>query len=212
MRLTVFGASGRIGGLVVRQALDAGHKVTAVVRATSGFESDHRGLEVVRVAALTDPAAPAPALDGADAVISGLGPRGRKDTSVASSTTRVVLAAMRDAGVRRFVAVSAAPVVPPPPDDGLLNRKIIHPLVSTLLRGIYTDLRLMEEDIRHSGLEWTVVRPPRLTDGPLTGRYRTAVEANLAHGITISRADVAHAMLAVLDDPGLVNRAIGVAT
>ena len=211
MKLTVFGANGGIGGLAVRQALDAGHKVAAVVRSSSGFDLDHPGLEVVRVAGLTDPAELEPALDGTDAVISGVGPRSRKDTGVASSTTRVILAALATTGVRRFAAVSAAPVIAPPADDGWLNRRILHPMISSLLRDVYADLARMEDDIRHSPTDWTVVRPPRLTNGPLTGRYRVAINANLAKGYTISRADVAHAMLAVLDDPATIRAAVGVA-
>ena len=211
MKLTVFGASGGIGGLAVRQALDSGHKVTAVVRDSSGFDLDHPGLEVVRVPGLTDPTALETALDGTDAVISGLGPRRRKDAGVASSTTRVILAALDATGVRRFVAVSAAPVAPPPEDDGWLNRRVLHPLISALLRDIYADVATMEDDIRRSATDWTVVRPPRLTNKPLSGRYRMAINANLPHGYTISRADVAHAMLAVLDDPTTIRTAVGVA-
>jgi putative NADH-flavin reductase len=211
MKLTVFGANGGIGGSAVRQALDSGHKVTAVVRDSSGFDLDHPSLEVVRVLGLTDPLALQSALDGTDAVISGLGPRRRKDAGVASATTKVILAALDATGVRRFAAVSAAPVAPPPDDDGWLNRRIVHPLITTLLRDIYADLVKMEDDIRHSATHWTVVRPPRLTNRPLSGKYRMAVNANLPHGYTISRADVAHAMLAVLDDPATIGKAVGVA-
>lgn len=211
MKLTVFGASGAIGGLVVRQALDAGHKVTAVVRAASTFDLDRPGLEVVRVPELTDPSALEPALDGTDAVISGIGPRSRKDTSVASSTTRVILAALEASRVRRFAAVSAAPVVPPAPGDSWINRSVMHPLISKVLRDIYADLVRMEDDIRRSGIDWTVVRPPRLTNKPLTGRYRTAINGNVPRGYTISRADVAHAMLALLADPATIRAAVGVA-
>jgi uncharacterized protein YbjT (DUF2867 family) len=211
MKLTVFGASGGIGGLVVRQALDAGHKVAAVVRESSGFDLDHPGLEVVRVPGLTDPAALVPALDGTDAAISGVGPRSRKDTGVASSATHAILAALEAADVRRFVAVSAAPVAPPAKDDSWLNRRIIHPMISALIRDVYADLARMEEDIRRSGTEWTVVRPPKLTNKPLSGRYRMAIDDNVPRGYTISRADVAHAMLAVLDDPATIRTAVGVA-
>jgi uncharacterized protein YbjT (DUF2867 family) len=70
----------------------------------------------------------------------------------------------------------------------------------------------MEADIRASGLDWTVVRPPRLLDKPLTGRYRLAIGANVARGNTVGRADVAHAMLAVLDNPAAVGQPVGVAS
>src|SRR5690349_18747744 len=135
MRLTVFGANGRIGRLVVQQALDAGDEVVAVVR--SQYNISHPNLEVVRVPGLTDPASLVPALKGSDAVISGVGAKSRGDVTVASSTTRVILQALREAGVRRFVAVTAAPVGPTPPGEGFVTRAVTMPLVRRLLRQIY---------------------------------------------------------------------------
>ena len=83
-----------------------------------------------------------------------------------------------------------------------------------LLRALSTpgdDLALMEDALRDSGLDWTAVRPPRLTDRPLTGAYRTATGRNLRRGFLVSRADVAHLMLRLLDQPQTIGRAIGVA-
>ena len=73
------------------------------------------------------------------------------------------------------------------------------------------DLARMEDLLRDSGLDWTVVRPPRLTDKPLTGAYRTAYGQNLRRGSFISRADVAHLMLDVLARPQSINQTLGVA-
>lgn len=211
MKLTVFGATGGIGREVVRQALDAGHTVTAVVRDSARLAVVHQALDVVVVPGLTDPERLTPALAGSDAALSGVGPRSRKDTTVASTSTRAILRAMKTAGVPRFAAVSAAPVGPVPDDDSFLSRRILYPMIKSFLREIYADLARMEDEIRRSGTEWTIVRPPRLTDKPLTGSYRTAIGANVPRGNLISRADVAHAMLASLDDPATVNQAIGVA-
>jgi uncharacterized protein YbjT (DUF2867 family) len=211
MKLTVFGATGGIGGHVVRQALDAGHKVTAVVRDPARFDVSHPALEVATVPGLTDPEVLRPVLEGSDAVISGVGPRGRKDGPVASSTTRGMLRAMEASGVRRFVAVSAVPVGPVPEGESFVNRRILLPFISALLRDVYADLAEMEDEIRRSTTEWTVVRPPKLVDKPLTGTYRTCVGGNVPRGYAISRADVAHAMLAALDDPATLGQAVGVA-
>lgn len=211
MKVTVFGASGGIGGQVVRQALDAGYKVTGVVRDPAGLSIRHPALEVVTVPGLTDPELLRPALAGSDVAISGVGPRSRRDASVASTATRTILRAMEESGVRRFVAVSAAPVGPVPAGESWLNRRILLPLIGALLRDVYADLTVMEDEMRRSATEWTVVRPPKLVDKPLSGRYRIAVGANVPRGMTISRADVAHAMLAVLDDPATVRQAVGVA-
>ncbi|HEY0396909.1 MAG TPA: NAD(P)H-binding protein [Acidimicrobiia bacterium] len=211
MKLTVFGATGGIGGHVVRQALDAGHKVTAVVRDPTGFGVSHPALEVVTVPGLTDPGALRAVVDGSDAAISGVGPRGRKDGPVASTTTRAMLSALEASGVRRFVAVSAVPVGPVPEGESFLNRRLLLPFISRLLRDVYADLAAMEDEIRRSDTDWTVVRPPKLTDKPLTGKYRVVVGGNVPRGYAISRADVAHAMLAALDDPATFGKPVGVA-
>jgi putative NADH-flavin reductase len=211
MKITVFGASGRIGGHVVQQALDAGHAVTAVVRDPAAVATRHPALSVMAVPGLTEPDPLVPAVDGSDAAISAVGPRRLRDVAVASNTTRGILGALAATGVRRFVAVSAVPVGPIPADAGLLQRRVLVPLISALLREPYADLTLMEREIQQSGTEWTIVRPPRLTDRGLTGVYRTAVESVPPHFTAIGRAEVAHFMLAVLDDPSTVGHAIGIA-
>ncbi len=211
MKVTVFGATGRIGEQVVRQALDAGHKVTAVVRDPARFDVSDPALKVATVPGLTDPEVLRPALEGSDAAISGVGPRGRKDGPVASSATRGILRAMQASGVRRFVAVSAVPVGPVPEGESFVNRRILLPFISAFARDVYADLAAMEDEIRRSTTQWTIVRPPKLNNKPLTGRYRTSVGGNVPRGYAISRADVAHAMLAALDDPATVRQAVGIA-
>jgi uncharacterized protein YbjT (DUF2867 family) len=211
IKMTVFGATGGIGGHVVRQALDDGHKVTAVVRDPTRFDVSHPALDVATVPGLTDPDVLGSALESSDAVISGVGPRGRKDGPVASSTTRGILRAMEASGARRFVAVSAVPVGPVPEGESFVNRRILLPFISAFARDVYVDLAEMEDEIRRSATEWTIVRPPKLVNKPLTGEYRTVVGGNVPRGYSISRADVAHAMLAALDDPATLRQAIGVA-
>ena len=211
MKLTVFGATGGIGGQLVRQALAAGHTVTAVVRDPARFTVDRDpALHVATIPDLTDVAALSTALSGSDAALSGVGPRNPKDVTVASTTTRAILAALRQSGVPRFLAVSATPVGPIPDGEDFLNRRLIYPITRRFLRGIYGDLAVMEADIAASGLRWTVVRPPRLNDKP-RGEYRTAVDANVPRGHFVARSEVAHAMLAMIDDPNTFGRAVGVA-
>jgi uncharacterized protein YbjT (DUF2867 family) len=212
MRLTVFGATGGIGGHVVRQALDAGHEVAAVVRASSSYDVRHPALEVVRVPGLTSSDPLVEAVDGSDAVISGVGPRGRKDGPVASGSTKSILAAMTKTGVRRFVAVSAAPLGPAAPDESFLNRRLLLPMINAFAADVYADLRVMEGDIRTSDTDWTIVRPPKLTNQALTGTYRTVVGGTVSRGYTISRADVAHFMLAALTTPATINQPVGLSS
>ncbi|MEU4876729.1 NAD(P)H-binding protein [Streptomyces sp. NPDC021608] len=209
MRFTVFGATGGIGREVVRQALGAGHEVTAVVRDPAGLGVTGEGLEVVR-ADLTDPRPLRAAVAGRHAVLSGLGARRRKDAGVAARLTRTVLTALEAEGVRRLLVVSAAPVGPAAEDDGALDRAL-RSLVSAALKDVYADLREMESELARSATDWTVVRPPRLQNKPLTGSYRTAVGGFPPRGRFIGRADVAHAMLAMVTNTGTVKQGVGVA-
>jgi putative NADH-flavin reductase len=209
MKLTVFGATGGIGQQIVRQALDAGHEVTAVVRDPARFTVTGPRLDVFR-SDLADPESLRSAVAGRDAVLSGLGARGRADAGVATRLTRAVLRAMEAAGTRRLLVVSAAPVGPVPDGQGLVDKAVLA-VVNSVLKDVYADLREMEAELAASGTDWTSVRPPRLTDKPVTGRYRRVVGGSPPHGRTIARADVAHAMLAMTDDPATVRRGVGVA-
>ncbi|MFE2483875.1 NAD(P)-dependent oxidoreductase [Streptomyces mirabilis] len=209
MKLTVFGATGGIGQEIVRQALDSGHQVTAVVRDPARLTVTGAGLEVFR-ADLTDPQALRPAVAGRDAVLSGLGARSRKDAGIATRLTRTVLGAMEAEGERRLLVVSAGPVGPDPEGAALADRAA-RGLVSLILKDVYADLAAMEGELARSATDWTVVRPPRLQNKPVTGSYRTVVAGFPLKGRFIGRADVAHAMLAMINDPGTVKQGVGVA-
>jgi putative NADH-flavin reductase len=220
MKLTIFAATGGIGRQALEQAVAAGHDVTAVVRNPNKLAREVR--IVTADLADPDPAALESALEGADAVLSGLGPRSMSEAGITSRGTRAIVQAMKATNVRRIVVVSAAPIstVPSPgrpkppkrdPGEGYFMRNLLSPLIKTILRKHYADLALMEDLLRDSGLDWTIVRPPRLTDKPLTGTYRTAYGQNLRRGIFISRADVADLMLRVLGQPETIEKAIGIA-
>ncbi|MFD3481662.1 NAD(P)-dependent oxidoreductase [Streptomyces sp. NPDC058665] len=210
MRLTVFGATGGVGREIVRQALAAGHRVTAVVRDPARLEVTGDRLDVVTAASFDDPESLRAAVAGRDAVLSGVGPRGRKDAGIAAPVTRSILRAMDAEGVRRLLVVSAAPVGEVPPDEPLLG-KVALGVVKVVLRPVYDDLARMEEELARSGTDWTAVRPPQLLNKPVTGVYRAVVGANPRGGNKIGRPDLAHAMLAMIDDPATVKRPVGVA-
>jgi len=220
MKLTIFAASGGIGRHLVGQALAAGHDVTAVARNPASLPAEVRAVRADLATA--QPAALATAVGGADAVLSALGPRSKADYGIATTGTRAIVGAMEAAGVRRLVVVSAAPVGtiasarrPRPPKhdsgDGFVMRHLLSPLITAALRDLYVDLARMEDTLADSGLDWTAVRPPRLTNGPETGAYRTASGRNLRRGLTVSRADVAHLMLAALGQPETIGQTIGIA-
>jgi len=220
VKLTVFAATGGIGRQILEQARAAGHDVTAVVRTPGKLPPEVRA--VAADLAHPDAQALAAAVRGADAVLSGLGARSRAEVGVAELGTRAIAEAMTAAGVKRLVVVSAAPIgtVPSPgrpqpprydPGDGFFMRHLLSPLIKSILRAHYEDLARMEDVLRASALDWTIVRPPRLTDGPLTGRYRTAVGQNVRGGSVISRADVAQLMLQAVGRPETIKETLGIA-
>ncbi|MFI1580098.1 NAD(P)-dependent oxidoreductase [Embleya sp. NPDC020630] len=210
MRLTVLGATGATGGHVLRQAAAAGHKITAVVRAPSRPDFEHPNIDVVR-ADVTNPAELREAIDGHDAVLSGIGPRNRKATGIAAAATAAIITAMADTGVRRLVTISAAPVGPTPSEDSILVRKGLIPILRSMLKDVYADLAAMEAELARSDTDWTAMRPPKLTKAAVTGVYRTQIGGSVPRGATIARADVAHAMLAVVDDPATYRQPVGIA-
>ncbi|HEY4021446.1 MAG TPA: NAD(P)H-binding protein [Pseudonocardiaceae bacterium] len=222
MRITVFGATGGIGAQAVRQAVEAGHRVTAVVRDPARLTGPAPARVVT--AAVTDAAQEvlADAVAGADAVLSGLGPRSRADLGITQTATKAIVRAMKASDTRRIIVVSAAPVsttpspgVPRPPrhdpGEGFVMRNVLTPMIKLVFDWNYTDLAIMEDVLRDSGLDWTSVRPPRLTDKPRTGRYRTAIEQNLRGGMRIARADVADLMLNAIERGETIGHAVGIA-
>lgn len=221
MKLTIIAATGGVGRELLEQAVAAGHDVTALVRNPAKLSRQVRSVTADLAAA--DPAVLEPAVAGSDAVLSALGPHSNADAGIASRGTPAIAAAMKAVGVRRIVAVSAAPVgtIPTPsnpsppkhdPGDGFFMRHLGARFARARLGKVMADLAQMEDILAGSGLDWTVVRPPGLTGKPLTGRYRTAYGQNLRGGLFVPRADVAHLMLAVLGRPETIGQAIGIAT
>ena len=208
MRILVIGATRGTGQHVMQQALAAGHTVTALARDPARLDVQHDRLSVVRGDVL-DPATLAPAMAGQEAVISSIGVTSRGPTTLYSDGMRHIIQAMHATGVKRLVAVSAWPLSS---DDGdtLPARLLLKPLIWGLLRPVYADMARMEDEIRTSGLDWTIVRPPRLTDKPATGRYRIALNRSVRRGYLIARADLAGAILTLLDDPTAIRAAIGI--
>ncbi|MFJ2580696.1 NAD(P)-dependent oxidoreductase [Kitasatospora aureofaciens] len=209
MKLAVLGATGGVGRHLVAHALADGHQVTAAVRDPTRLPVRHDRLTVVRADAL-DPDSLKPVIEGADAVLSGIGQAGRTDPlKPASTSARAAVTAMTAAGVRRILVVSAAPLNRTGTGQTVLAAKVFSPLLWAVLRDVYTDLEAMERVLRESGLDWTAVRPPRLTNRPGRGHYRHTVESGPPTA-TIPRADVARAMLDLVSDTRTFGHAVGV--
>jgi putative NADH-flavin reductase len=205
MRIALFGATGGTGRQFIRQACAAGHEVTAVVRDPSRLTETHPRLSVLQ-ADVMDAAAIGPAIEGRGAVVSAVGSRaGRVPTTVCADSALSIVRAMHTTGTRRLVVVSAGTVTTD--GDGPLTRLVMKPLLSRLLEHTIADKRRLEEIVRASGLQWTILRPPMLTDGPNNGIYRSAIDHNVRGALRVSRADLAHCILQCLVE----RRAVGAA-
>jgi putative NADH-flavin reductase len=212
MRIVVFGANGLTGRLLTEQALAAGHEVTAVTRRPADFPITHPRLSVVE-ADVYDAQAVDRAAEGADVVLSTLGvPFARKPINVYSDGVRNIAAAMSRQGIKRLAVVSSSATEPHHHADGgfVLNR-ILQPLVTaTIGKTTYADMRQMEQLIRETDLEWTIMRPSGLFDATEVTRYE--LHEDQAPGVFTSRADLAASLLEQASDVRFVRKAVAVTT
>jgi putative NADH-flavin reductase len=210
MNLTIFGASGGTGSCLVEQALAAGDEITAVVRDPARLAAPQHPRLRVLTADIMDPDSINAAVTGADAVLTAVGPRGTGATTVITDSVRSIIAAMQKTGARRLLMLSGSIVA----DDGESPylRYLLKPVARrTFLRHVCADMRDGEAVVEASALDWTIVRPPRLTSKPASGTYRTAVDRNPPRCLSVARADLATCMLSLIGDPRAIGTHIGIA-
>jgi putative NADH-flavin reductase len=205
MKLVVLGATGGTGLEIVRQAIGQGHSVTALVRSPDRLKP-FRDRITVEQGDLLNPSELVRVIKGHDAVLSGFGPRvpvSKADAHLLQQFAVALTSAMPHAGVRRVVVESVA----------FLFRNSILPPVYLLGRLLFprtvSDASAMERIFQASELDWTMVRPPELTDKPYTGRYR-AQEGRLPRfGFKVSRADVADFMIMAVENRSSIRKIVG---
>ena len=205
MRLLILGATGGTGRALVSQACERGHEITAFVRSPSKLGPLADGI-IVRQGDPRNVVDLRPVLPGHDAVLSALGPPGAGPTTILRASARSTVDAMRTGGPRRLIVVSAAVLFDDLGVFGNLLRR-------TLLKNVAADSAEMERIVMESGLDWTIARPPRLTNGPLTRRY-CAEDGHLPARSalsSISRADVAHFVLDELEHNAHIHQIVGIA-
>ena len=200
MKLFIIGATGRTGREIVQQALARGHQVTAFVRSPETMTVRNKRLTIVRGNAL-DENKLFDAIQNHDAVVSTLGPREVfKPSSLLHDSALATTRAMKRSGVKRLVILSAAAHFP-----GTPNR-----IVSFFLRNHMGDSRAMEEIVQANGLDWTITRPPRLTQEEYS-TYRSREGAAPKMGFTLSRKAVAAFMLDAIEQKKHFHKIVGIA-
>ena len=198
MKVVVFGSTGGTGKEVVQQALEAGHEVTAVARNPSAIIMQHERLTVLQGNVLL-PESLTQAVNGQDAVVFVVGAANRSPTQIYSVGILNVLLAMHDANVRRLICVSASGL-----DPGVWIQKLIAKhLLWWIFQYGYADMSRMETIAKASGMDWTIIRPPRLTNGEHSGKYQVAVNKQLTNGWFLSRADLADYIVKHLRDSSI---------
>ena len=197
MKVLVFGASGKTGREVVARALDKGHAVTAFCRTPSKLATSHAALALV-AGDVGDRATIERAMPGHDAVIStlGVGTPFTHDQVVVDGIGHITRA-MPASGARRLIYLSTLGV-----EDSRAESGFIHALAAKYapIRHEIRDHMLKEPVVRHSGLDWTIVRAPAMTNGKFTGRLRHGLDIRGTLLPLVSRADVAQFLVGQLED------------
>jgi putative NADH-flavin reductase len=200
MKLFIIGATGRTGQEIVQQSLARGHHVTAFVRSPETVTLRHERLMVLKGNA-TDENQLSEAMQNHDAVLSALGPRKAfKPSSLLYDSSLATTRAMQRSAVKRLVVLSAAAHFP-----GIPNR-----IVSFILRNHMRDSLAMEKVVQDSGLDWTIARPPRLTQEQYA-TYRSREGAAPSRGFSLSRKAVAAFMLDAIEQKKHVRKIVGIA-
>ena len=206
MNITVLGAAGATGRLVVEQGLAAGHQVTALVRRADQLTSTSNKLRVV-VGDATVAADLESCFRGAEAVISALGVGITRRSDVMRQASEAIVDAAARTGVRRVVVLSAFGVGESVRQAGLLHRVVI----KTLMKGTFSDKAEGEAIFRASDLQWTLAHPVTLSDGPLTGDITSGPSVQVGIGSRISRADVAAFLLSEAETPSWTGQTVTLA-
>ncbi|HLZ62057.1 MAG TPA: SDR family oxidoreductase [Ktedonosporobacter sp.] len=213
MHIVIFGATGVTGRSLVEQALDQGYDVTAFARNPAFVTTQHARLSIVK-GDVFDPATVQEAVANQDAVLCTIGGHDRlrvalsghpRMSGLCTIGTRNILDAMKTFGVSRLICLSAWGIGDSKGRVPFIFRNVIFPL---LMKEEYDDKEAQEQLIQQSPLDWTIVRPARLTNGPYIGRYQ--MKSSLAFSLqsSISRADVADCMLKQLTDQTFQHKCI----
>ncbi|KQR66192.1 NAD(P)-dependent oxidoreductase [Frigoribacterium sp. Leaf172] len=193
MKVLLLGATGGVGSHLLRASVAAGHDVRVLVRDATALETSDE-VDVV-VGDATTPSHMAEAVAGRDVVLNAVGSRNFR-MPVELEVGRVLLPALAEAGVGRLIVCSAFGVGDSQRDAGAMQKMFFH----SVLGRVYAAKEVADAEVRASDLDWTLVYPTRLTDGPATGDLVVAERLPAGASTKVARADVARFMMAQLGD------------
>lgn len=208
-QIVVLGANGGIGKQVVIQALAAGHQVTAILRTPFNLTILHPNLTIVQ-GDVMQPGSLDKHLQGKGIIVSAIGKNSVKKTTLYSQGNKNLIEAMERTGLKRAFFISASGI-DVNPTHSLLVRLATKYILQNILRNMYADQKIMENLIKKSHIDWTIVRPPKLIDKPQTGKYRLSTDGFLDNGLMISRADVAHFIVHNLNNTAIMHKTVELA-
>jgi len=208
-RIVVLGANGGIGRQTVELALRRGHSVIAIVRNPDNLTVSHPKL-IIKKADVMKPETLINILEKEDIVVSAIGKNSTAPTTLYSNGDNHIIQAMKYAGASRLFVISASGIEVNPTHN-LLIRLATKYILQRILKHMYADLVRMENIVKASTLNWTIMRPPQLTNNGLTEKYRSSIGTFLHNGTKISRADVADFMLKNIQNKDTFSNTVEVA-
>ena len=211
MKVSLFGASGATGILLTQRCLAAGYNVTALLRTPERFPLRER-VHVV-VGSAFDAMAVRQTIEGADVVLSTLGARSWRKEDVLERAVPLIVTAMRQTGVKRIIVLGGASAFSSSlaAQPALVRWLILNLFYKVILKWPSHDQAAQWRALSASGLDWTMVMPPMLTNGPARRSYRVDGNALPPRGMRINRADIADFMMRQIDSPQWVGKGVYIA-
>jgi len=206
MKLIVFGASGTVGVEIVKQALEKYYSVTAFVRNPEKLANLHHANLTIFKGDVLNLSEVENAVQNHDVVLCVLGDGNAG--KVRALGTRNIIDAMHKAGIKRLICQTTLGLGE---SYGNLNFFWKHIMFGMLLKKAFQDHQLQEQHILNSELNYTIVRPGALTDGPTTKSFKSGFDKEYKQlNLKISRADVADFMLGQLKSDRYIKKAVSI--
>jgi putative NADH-flavin reductase len=204
MKIAIFGGTGRTGILIVEHALKAGHEVVALVRTPSKMTVKHDRLHLIQGDVMNH-ADVEKAITGVDAVVSALAPTKGAPKDLFTKAFNNIIAAMKKQGIRRLVTMSGAGVRYPQDKPKFMDKFIVG-IMKVVAKDVLADSENYNRLVQNSGLDWTVVRGPMLTNDPYTGNYRAGYLGGDSK-VRVARADIAEFVVKQLNTSEWMHKA-----